>query len=215
MVLLFYAVTALVSLLGGMIILFRSGVPHGRAIAVGLLSIASLEISYLVFSLWDTLSALQVASFFELSAISSFTVSVISMEKRLSRKAGLVTWTRRALILTCILYAIALVTFPDAYAEMHLSGVVVIWWLGKLQSIVLLLGSILFIWIMENILRSSQGTSRRMFTYPALGSISVGASLCMSSLPPQYKLHYTRYSYPVLLNIPCWCFLPNLLLDPV
>ena len=196
MVLLFYAVTALVSLLGGMVILFRSGVPHGRTIAIGLLSIASLEISYLVFSLWDTLPALQVASFFELTAISSFTVSVISMEKRLSRKANLVTLTQRALILICVLYAIALVTFPEAYAQMHLSGVAVIWWLGKLQSIVILLGSILFIWIMENILRSSQGTSRRMFTYPALGSISVGASLCMSSI---YRLSTNSITPDILI----------------
>ena len=66
------------SLLGGMIILSRSGATHGRAIACGLIAIAATEISYLIYYLRESLSALQAASFFELASISFFIISVIS-----------------------------------------------------------------------------------------------------------------------------------------
>ncbi|HWR69395.1 MAG TPA: XrtA/PEP-CTERM system histidine kinase PrsK [Desulfomonilia bacterium] len=182
MTVLIYSITVLVSLLGGMVILSRSGASHGRAIATGLLCIAATDLSYLVFLIRESLTAIQVASFFELASISCFIVAVIFMEKSLSKKRLLVLWTSRGLTLTCILYAVMLWIFRWDYAFFHPQGMVVIGWLGHVQSVLLLVGSIIFIWIMENILRSSQGASRRILKYPALGSISVGAALCMTSI---------------------------------
>jgi putative PEP-CTERM system histidine kinase len=196
MVLFFYGLTALVSLLGGMIILSRSGASHGRAIACGLLAIAATEISYLTYYLRESLSALQAASFFELVSISFFIISVISMERNISRKIQLVKWTRRGLILTCTLYGLTLLIYPEAYAYIHLDNAVIIDWLGRIQSLLLMAGAIAFIWIMENILRSSEGVSRRILKYPALGSISVGASLCMASI---YRLSTNSISHDILI----------------
>jgi len=196
MILFFYGITALVSLLGGMIILSRSGASHGRAIACGLLAIAATEISYLIYYLRESLPALQAASFFELASISFFIISVISMERNISRKIQLVNWTRRGLILTCTLYGLTLLIYPEAYASIHLDDVVIINWLGRIQSLLLMAGAIAFIWIMENILRSSQGVSRRILKYPALGSISVGASLCMASI---YRLSTNSITHDILI----------------
>jgi len=196
MELLSYGMTALVSLLGGMVILSRSGAPHGRATAFGLLSIAFLEFCYLAFSLTGTVLALRVASFFELSTISFFIVSALSMEKSISRKIRLVVWTRRSLVVMCMLYALALTSFPNAYARLNIENLVVGGWLGKPESVLVLLGSILFIWIMENILRSSQGSGRRMLTYPALGSISVGAALCLVSI---YRISTNTITHDILM----------------
>lgn len=191
-----YSLTALVSLLGGMVILSRSGASHGRAIACGLLCVAGTELGYLLFHLRDSLAAIQVASLFELSSISCFIVAVVSMEKSLSRNRLLVLSTRRGLFLVCVLYAAALWFFRWDYAYFHPSGMVVIGWLGRVQSLLLLVGAISFIWVMENILRSSQGASRRILKYPALGSISVGASLCIAAI---YRLSTNTINQDILL----------------
>ena len=196
MILFFYGITALVSLLGGMIILSRSGASHGRAIACGLLAIAATEISYLIYYFRESLPALQAASFFELASISFFIVSVISMERNISRNIQIVHWTRRGLIMVCTLYGLTLFIYPEAYAYIPLDDVVIIGWLGRIQSLLIMAGAIAFIWIMENILRSSQGVSRRVLKYPALGSISVGASLCMASI---YRLSTNSISHDILI----------------
>ncbi|HPI93707.1 MAG TPA: PEP-CTERM system histidine kinase PrsK [Deltaproteobacteria bacterium] len=191
-----YSFTALVSLLGGLVILSRSGASHGRAIACGLLCIAGTELGYLLFHLRDSLAAIQVASLFELSSISCFIVAVISMEKSLSGKRLLVLSVRRGLFVICVLYAAALWFHRWDYAYFHPSGMVAIGWLGWVQSLLLLAGAISFIWIMENILRSSQGPSRRILKYPALGSISVGASLCIAAI---YRLSTNTINQDILL----------------
>ncbi len=196
MILFFYGITAFVSLLGGMVILSRSGASHGRAIACGLLSIAAAEISYLIYYLRESLYALQSASFFELASVSFFIVSVLSMEQSLSRKTLLARWTRRSLALICCLYLLALFIFPDAYALIHIQGSAIMGWLGRLQSLLLMAGAIAFIWVMENILRSSEGASRRILKYPALGSISVGASLCVLSA---YRLSTNIINHDILV----------------
>jgi hypothetical protein len=92
MVLFIYSVTALVSILGGMVILSRSGASHGRAIALGLLSIGAAELGYLVFHLKDSLAAIRVASWFELSTICCFIVAVISMKRACEETRS--SWTR-------------------------------------------------------------------------------------------------------------------------
>ncbi len=196
MILVFYGITALVSLLGGMIILSRSGASHGRAIACGLLAVAATEISYLIYYLRETLLALQAASFFELASISFFIISVLSMERNISRKIKLVRWTRRGLILTCTLYGLTLLIYPEAYAHINLNDEVIIDRLGRIQSLLIMAGAIAFIWIMENILRSSEGVGRRVLKYPTLGSISVGASLCMASI---YRLSTNSISHDILI----------------
>jgi putative PEP-CTERM system histidine kinase len=196
MILFFYGITALVSLLGGMVILSRSGASHGRAIARGLLAIAATEVSYLIFYLRESLLALQAASFFELASISFFIISVISMERNISRKVQFVHWTRQCLIVICALYGLTLLVYPEAYAYTHLDDAVFIGWLGRIQSLLLMTGAIAFIWIMENILRSSQGANRRILKYPALGSISVGASLCIASI---YRLSTNSISHDILI----------------
>ena len=122
MILFFYGVTALVSLLGGVVILSRSGAAHGRAIACGLISIAAIEVCHFIYYLSGSLSALQAASFFELASISFFIVSVMLMEKNISKRAQLVIWTRRGLTLICTLYGLTLFIYPEAYADITLIG---------------------------------------------------------------------------------------------
>ena len=195
MTVLIYCLTALVGLAGGMVILSRSGVSHGRAIACGLLSIAATELGYLVFHVRDSLTAIQVASFFELVSISFFIAAVMSMERNLAKKARLISWTRRGLALACLLYALALWAFRFDFAFFHPHGVVAIGRLGHVQSLLLLVGGIAFIWIMENILRSTEGTGRRIVKYPALGSISVGASLCVAAI---YRLSTNTITHDIL-----------------
>jgi hypothetical protein len=195
MTVLIYCLTALVGLAGGMVILSRSGVSHGRAIACGLLSIAATELGYLVFHVRDSLTAIQVASFFELVSISFFIAAVMSMERNLAKKTRLISWTRRGLALACLLYALALWAFRFDFAFFHPHGVVAIGRLGHVQSLLLLVGGIAFIWIMENILRSTEGTGRRIVKYPALGSISVGASLCVAAI---YRLSTNTITHDIL-----------------
>jgi len=195
MILFFYGITALVSFLGGMVILSRSGASHGRAIACGLISIAATETSYIAYLLRDSLHALQSASFFELMSICFFIISVLSMEKNISRRTLLIQWTRRCLALVCSMYLIALFIFPDAYAIV-VNGSAVLGRLGRIHSFLILVGAIAFIWIMENILRSSEGASRRILKYPALGSISIGASLCTLSA---YRLSTNIVSHEILI----------------
>lgn len=190
-----YALVALVGLAGGMVILSRSGASHGRAIACGLLCIAATEASYLVFHIRESITAIQVASFFELASISCFIVAVISMEKSLSKKTLLVLWTRRGLTLACLIYALVLWFFRWDFAFLHPHGVVAIGRLGHVQSILLLMGAIAFIWIMENILRSTEGAGRRIIKYPALGCISVGASLSMVAI---YRLSTNTITHDIL-----------------
>jgi putative PEP-CTERM system histidine kinase len=196
MELFFYGVTAFVSLLGGIIILSRSGAYHGRVIAFGLLCIALLEICYILFYVREYAPALRAASVFELFIISAFTVSIITMEKGILRNTRRVTWLRRSLIAICLLYAAALFVYPVEYAFINLDGTVILGWLGKIHSILILIGSVLFIWLIENILRSSDGSNRRVLKYPALGSISVGVSLCLAAI---YALSTHTITHDILI----------------
>lgn len=195
MTVLIYCITALVSLAGGVVILYRSGAEHGRAIASGLLCIAATVLGYLFFYAKESLAAIHVASFFEIASISFFIVAVMSMEKSLSKKTRLILWTRRSLTFACLIYAAILWMFRYDFAYFHAQGVIAIGWLGHAQSLMLLIGSIVFIWIMENILRSSEGASRRALKYPALGSISVGAALCITAI---YRLSTNTIANEVL-----------------
>ena len=97
MIPLIYFMTALVSLLGGMVILSRSGASHGRSFACGLLCIAGSEGSYLLFYLRESLAAIRVASLFELCSIVCFIVAVVSMERSMAKKTRIILWTRRSL----------------------------------------------------------------------------------------------------------------------
>jgi len=196
MELLFYGMTAFVSFLGGMIILSRSGAYHGRVIAFGLLSVALLEVCHILFYAKGYVPALRAASVFELFTISAFTISTISMERSILRNISLVNLTRRSLIFVCLLYTAALLVYPEEYAFVSLDEIVITGWLGKLHSILLLMGSILFIWLMENILRSSEGSNRRVLKYPALGSISVGTALCMAAI---YRLSTHTITHEILI----------------
>lgn len=196
MELLFYGMTAFVSFLGGMIILSRSGAYHGRVIAFGLLFIALLEICYILFYIKGYVPALRAASVFELFTISAFTIFTITMEKGILRNIGLVNLIRHSLIFICLLYTAALLVYPEEYAFISLDATIIMGWLGKLHSILILIGSILFIWLMENILRSSAGSNRRVLKYPALGSISVGTALCMAAI---YRLSTHTITHEILI----------------
>ena len=112
-----------------------------------------------------------------------------------SQEGPVISWTRRGLALACLLYALALWAFRFDFAFFHPHGVVAIGRLGHVQSLLLLVGGIAFIWIMENILRSTEGTGRRIIKYPALGSISVGASLCVAAI---YRLSTNTITHDIL-----------------
>ena len=191
-----YALCALVSGSGGMVILARSGIRSGRIIAVSLLFLAFVQACSFLFVLMDSVAALRLASLFQLCAISALIASVMSMERRISRNTNLVTWAYRSMVALCVLYAAGVLARPEAILSIGEQGFPVLGALGRIQSMFVLGGSILFIWIMENLLRSSDETQKRVLKYPALGSIAVGSSLLLSSV---YRLSSGAISPEVMV----------------
>jgi hypothetical protein len=68
--------------------------------------------------------------------------------------------------------------------------------LGKAQAIFILFGAIFFIWMIENILRSSTEDQRSDLKYLILGSLVVGASFILNAV---YRLTYLTGSRQMLL----------------
>ncbi|MGC9323115.1 MAG: XrtA/PEP-CTERM system histidine kinase PrsK [Desulfomonilia bacterium] len=191
-----YALTALVSLGGGMIILARSGVRSGRVIAVGLLFLALMEVCYFLSLLVEDVTPLRFASLFQLCAISSLIASVISMEHRISRNKTLLTWVHWGMALICVAYAIPVMAWPRSILFQGDQGFPVLGPVGSTQSALILVGSIIFIWIVENMLRSSSDTQKRVLKYPALGSIAVGVSLLLSAI---YRLSSSAVADDIMI----------------
>ncbi|HQH99776.1 MAG TPA: PEP-CTERM system histidine kinase PrsK [Deltaproteobacteria bacterium] len=180
--LLIFSVTALVSLSGGMVILARSGARYGRTVAIGLLFLSFTETLYAFFSLGGNLSFLRAASFFEASGAAAFLVSVTSMEKGLARKKSFIKGERYLLSIFCILYGLTVLSLPVHTFSSGGDGGLHIGWAAKAQAIFVLISAVVFMWIMENIMRSSTEDQRRILKYPALGIIALGVAFVLMSV---------------------------------
>lgn len=182
MELLIFSVPALISLLGGVIILARSGARYGRTIAIGLLFLSFTETAYALFSLTDSLAFLRIASFFEASSTAAFLLSVTLMEKGLSKNRALIKWEQYLLSIFCILYGALVLYLPEHVLSWGIEGAIHLGWITKVQSVFILINAVIFIWIMENILRSSTDEQRRILKYPALGIIALGIAFMLMAV---------------------------------
>lgn len=179
MILLILTVTALISLFGGMVILARSGARYGRTMAAGLLLLAMMEFCYLAFISFRSLFFLNGASFFEISCTSAILLSVTSMEASLAKNTALIRAERTFLFLACALYALLAVLFPDDVFVVLTDREIHLGWVMYVQSIGLLFNAVAFMWILENIIRSSTEDQKRVLKYPALGILSLGAAFVL------------------------------------
>lgn len=139
MELVIFSATAMISLLGGMLILSRSGARHGRAMAAGLLFLSGAEVCYLLFLFRSSLAVLAWATFFEMSCAGAFLVSVTSMEQRLTRNTRLIAWELRLLTAVCALYGALALFSPGAMLSRQDAGLVHLGPAVKAQAVFLLL----------------------------------------------------------------------------
>ncbi len=191
-----YFITTLISFVGGMVILARSGERYGRIVAVGLIFLAMLELCYLFNYLWSSVVFLRIASVAEIACISALILSVTSMEMRLSKKPGLASWQTRTALLACILFGAAVAVNPEAYLTVNPDGIAVLGWLGKVHAALVLICAVIFMWVMENILRASSNEQKRMLKYPALGIFIVGAAFILSAM---YRLSTLSITHEISL----------------
>ncbi|MBN2298358.1 MAG: PEP-CTERM system histidine kinase PrsK [Deltaproteobacteria bacterium] len=187
-----YFITTFIGFFGGMVILARSGEKYGRTLALGLLFLSLFELCYILNYLLESSMLLRVASFMELACLCAFTLSVTSMEMSLSRKRGFVSWVARIMIMACIIYGVYLVISPESYLDVNQEGYYVLGLLGKIHAAFILVGSVIFMWIMENILRASTNEQKRVLKYPALGIITVGVGFILSSMHRMSTLSITH-----------------------
>ncbi len=182
MELLIFSVPALISLVGGVIILARSGARYGRTIAIGLLFLSFTETAYALFSFTEQLIFLRIASVFEVSGSAAFLLSVVLMEKGLSKNRALIGWGQYLLSFFCILYAALVAYLPEHVLSWAIVGGIHLGWIVQLQSVFILITAVVFIWIMENILRSSTDEQRRILKFPALGIIALGVAFVLMAV---------------------------------
>lgn len=179
MELLIFSITALISFAGGMIILSRSGARYGRSMAAGLLFLSGAELCYILFSFRQGAFPLQCASFFEMAGAGAFLLSVTSMETGLARNRTFIIWERRVLIAACALYGALALSLPQLTLTMDLDGIVRVGWIAKAQAIFIIASAVTFMWIMENIHRSSTDEQKRILKYPTLGIIALGVAFLL------------------------------------
>jgi len=191
-----YFITALISFAGGMVILARSGARYGRIVAIGLIFLALFELCYFLNLLLNSTTALRIASLFELACISAFILSVTSMETRLSQKSRIAAWETHSAIIVCLLFGAVLGFFPESYLTISPEGYIILGWLGKAHAIIVLICCVVFMWMMENILRASSNEQKRILKYPALGIITLGVAFILSAI---YRLSSLTITHEVLL----------------
>lgn len=182
MVILIFSVTALVSFLGGMVILARSGARYGRTMAAGLLFLSLMEAFYLAFILTKQLTFLNIASFFELSCTSAILLSVSSMEASLAKNAVLMRGERTLIFAACLVYAILVALFPDSTFTRYENGEAHLGWVMSIQSFCVLMGAVAFMWIMENIIRAGTEAQKRVLKYPTLGILALGLAFVLTAV---------------------------------
>lgn len=193
-----FSITALISFFGGMVILARSGARYGRTMAAGLLFLSLMEALYLAFALTGSLAVLLLASLFEISCTSAFLLSVTSMESRLAKNTALVRGERSFLFLACAAYALVAAFLPGSAFSLPEGGGIHLGWVMKVQSVGLLVTTVGFMWILENIFRSSTEDQKRVLKYPALGILALGAGFTLMAV---HRLSTLRMGGEVLLLV--------------
>ncbi len=179
MELLIFSITALISFAGGMIILSRSGARYGRSMAAGLLFLSGAEFCYILFVLREGSLPLQCASFFEMAGAGAFLLSVTSMETGLARSRTFITWERRFLIIIYALYAALALYFPQMTITRDVDGLIRLGWVAKAHAVFIIVSAVMFMWIVENIHRSSTDEQKRVLKYPVLGVIALGVAFLL------------------------------------
>lgn len=179
MELLTFSITALIGFAGGMIILSRSGARYGRSMAAGLLFLSGAELCYILFLFQEGAFPLQCASFFEMAGAGSFLLAVTSMETGLAKNKMFITWERRLMIIIYALYVALGLYFPQAILTRDADGLIRLGWVAKAHAVFIIVSAVMFMWVVENIHRSSTDEQKRVLKYPVLGIIALGVAFLL------------------------------------
>ncbi|HOM29086.1 MAG TPA: PEP-CTERM system histidine kinase PrsK [Deltaproteobacteria bacterium] len=174
---------AAVCLLGGAIILVRSGARSGRALACGLLAVSAVQACDSVFLLGrNQILAAQAASVFELVGAGCLVCAMIGMERGLASRGRLMRAASVGVTALCAGYACILVFTRASFALFSPEGAIALDRLGRAHAVALLLVSTSGVWLVENILRSSTGRTRTVFRFPAVGLVSILGASCLLAI---------------------------------
>ncbi|MCD6570052.1 MAG: PEP-CTERM system histidine kinase PrsK [Deltaproteobacteria bacterium] len=187
--------TAILSLTSAWIIFKRSRHKILRSLIPALLLLSLVEIARLVALRGIWIWSLALASFFDVVFVSAIIWFVISVEGGLIKRQRLIKGIKWGLLLGCAVYGTLLFINPWMFATYDLGIFPILEILGQAQAIFILFGAIFFIWLIENILRSSTEDQRRRIKYLVLGSLVIGASFIPDAI---YRLTYLTVSRQIL-----------------
>jgi len=188
--------TAILGLVTAWIISKRGRHKTLASLIPALVLLSLMEIFRLVALRSKEIWALSLASFFEAACVSAIIWFLISMERSFVERQNLTKGIKWGLLLICATYGTLLFINPWLFATYNLKMLPVLGILGKAQAIFILSGAIFFIWMLENILRSSTEDQKRDIKYLIMGGFVVGASFILDAI---YRLTYLTGSRQVLL----------------
>lgn len=188
--------TATLSLVTAWILSKRGRHKTLTSLIPALVLLSLMEISYLVVLRSKEIWALSLASFFEAACVSAIIWFLVSIEGSLIERQILTKGIKLGLLLICTSYATLLFINPWLFATYNLEMLPVLGILGKAQTIFILSVAIFFIWMLENILRSSTEDQRSDLKYLILGGFVVGVSFILDAI---YRLAYSTVSGEILL----------------
>jgi len=188
--------TAILGLVTAWIISKRGRHKTLASLIPALVLLSLMEIFRLVALRSKEIWALSLASFFEAACVSAIIWFLISIERSFVERQNLTKGIKWGLLLICATYGTLLFINPWLFATYNLKMLPVLGILGKAQAIFILSGAIFFIWMLENILRSSTEDQKRDIKYLIMGGFVVGASFILDAI---YRLTYLTGSRQVLL----------------
>ncbi len=190
-----YVLSALVCVSGGCLLLVRSRDAAGRTFAGGLLSLGAAQAAALAYLAYGRAAAVSALGFLELVSISCLLAAVLGLEKNIRERRRLVNALKITLAALCAAFAAALIVRGASYAALPHGETLVLGPLGRAHAVAQLVCCVGFMWVMENILRSSEGAMRRALTYPGIGAVSMAAALCMLAV---HRLSTNTISHDIL-----------------
>ncbi|MEA3222690.1 MAG: XrtA/PEP-CTERM system histidine kinase PrsK [Thermodesulfobacteriota bacterium] len=188
--------TAILGLVTAWIISKRGRHKTLTSLIPALVLLSLMEIFRLVALRSKEIWALSSASFFEAACVSAIIWFLVSIERSFVERQILTKGIKLGLLLICATYGTLLFINPWLFATYNLKMLPVLGILGKAQAIFILSGAIFFIWMIENILRSSTEDQKRDIKYLIMGGFVIGASFILYAI---YRLTYLTGSRQVLL----------------
>lgn len=181
MQLLIFTITAIMGIVAGLVVLARSINVSGRIVAAALFGLALWQIGAMTFTSGYVPLAFDLCLLIELGVVGLLLVALGAIEGSLAKRELLVWWIKCAAVATCVLYAISLILFPELHVRPTATGFAV-GALAIMQSLLVLVGVVVCLWITENVLRSAGDEQRRALAYPSLGLVSIGMAFLIGAM---------------------------------